>query len=286
MRGSTTSRTIEAGNRDDGSDRAVSDVVAFVLTFSIIITSMALVSTAGLDQLTNVRDAEQIKNAEHTMQANAVELDRIGRGDPFEVLQFGVSGGNLWVNQTELTVKVTNSSGGETVRNISVNAIEHRFQRTGDDLTVAYESGAVMRSDAAVFRYGPGWHVSNRTAILSVVNLTTTETIVVGNGYRQNIALGPTRAVPGDAPVADPDNTIQIAAERNTSRNSTVIEHRLEAGTTANVTVNVSATAYPEVWGHHLERNGWDPVSDRADAYRVTRINDTVLVHETTIDIL
>jgi hypothetical protein len=47
-------------------------VVAFVLTFSIIISSVAIVSTAGLGQLTELRDSQQLQNAERSMQETAV----------------------------------------------------------------------------------------------------------------------------------------------------------------------------------------------------------------------
>jgi len=282
-------RGVPVERDDDGGhtvgDRGLSDVVAFVLTFSIIIASVAIVSTTGLGQLTELRDNEQIQNAERSMQATAVELDSVRRGDPFQVLEFGVKDGSVWVNESELTVNVTTTDGDVTVHNLTVNAIEHRLSRPSNDVTIAYEAGAVMRSDGGTLRYRPEWHVDNRTAILAVVTLTATDTIYVASGFRQEIAIGPNRNIPRDAPVVDPDNTVQIAAERNASRTTTLVLEKLPAGTTANVTVNVSDVAHPEPWKQYLERTGWQAVEDRRHAYRAVAINDTVLIRGTAIDI-
>jgi hypothetical protein len=260
-------------------------VVAFVLTFSIIISSVAIVSTAGLGQLTELRDSQQLQNAERSMQETAVEMDRLRGGDPYRILEFSIKDGSVWVNQSNLTVNVTTSAGDVTVRNYSVNAIEHRFPRSSGAVTIAYENGAVMRSAGGTLEYRPGWHVDNRTAIVSVVNLTETKYIYAANSFSQDVALGPDRGIPRGSPVVDPENTVQIGAERNVSRNTSGVHERLPDGTTANVTIDISEMANPKPWSQYLERTGWERLDDRPNAYRMAAVNETVLVREVAIDI-
>lgn len=259
------------GYRSDETDRGVSDVVAFVLTFGIVIASMAVVSTAGIDQLTNLRDAETIENAERSMQAAAAEIERIENGDPFRVLEFSLKDGDLWVNQS--TIEVTFDGGRSEEFNVS--SLEHRFDRPSEDLTISYESGAVVRSDGAQPSLKPKWRVHDGTAILTFVNISANGSIDTAGGYHEDVVIGQNRNIPGGAPASDDDQSLQIRATANLSEETTIFNGETSSTT---VTVDVSESANPNQWGRYLEDSGWVPAGS-PHAYEARNV-DTLLIRE------
>lgn len=273
----------ESGRRRAAtSDRGLSNVVAFVITFSIIIVSVTIVSTAGLGHLTELRDAEQVQSAERAMQGAATDMDRLDRGDPAHVLSFTVDDRSVWVNESWISINVTteDGTGWDHARAFRVNALEHRLTGRSDDISVVYESGAVMRSDGAEPAYRPDWHAGEDAVILTLVNITTDESIRVSAGYSQAAQLGPRQAVPGRAPATDPDSTVQLLAATNLSRDSVVAHRQLPDGTAGNVTVNVTRSANPVQWQYYLEAAGWEQVTGEPNVFRSGTANETILIRE------
>lgn len=282
---STSTRTNPAPGANS-TDRGVSDVVAFVLTFSIIIASVAIVTTTGVSQLTELRNDNQLGTAERSMQAAATELDRLQRGDPSATIQLPLNDANVWVNETEVELNVSTSDddGWDDSRNFTVNSLEQRFDRS-PTVSIIYESGAVMRTDSDSIQTKPEWYVDNGTAIVTVVNLTTAETInVAGGGFTDTIAIGPREGIPQRAPVVDPDSLVTIVADTNATRRTAVEDRDLEDGVTANVTVDVSRTADPDQWEEYLEDSDWEAVSGQNYTFRAVDVEDAVLIRETTIE--
>jgi hypothetical protein len=241
-------------------ERGVSDVLAFVLIFSVVIASGSLVATAGLDQLTELRDVEQVQSSERAMEVAAADLNSLQGGSRATDLTFALNGGSVWVNESflEVTVSVPGIDTDRINDTYQVNSLEHRLSRGDRDVTVAYESGAVMRSDGGTFRYEPRWQNDTETVIVTVVSLReASDTINVGGGgFSQENAIDPRRGVPQDAPVRDSGQTVQIRAESNfTEQRQWYVP--LNGTQTGVVHVNVSDTANPEQWGRSLERAGW-----------------------------
>lgn len=146
-------------------DRAVSDVLGYVLVFTLITTSVALVTVAGTDSLSNVRDAEQFENAHRVfdvLDANVddhieAQADRrateirledasLGFGDPVEI---NVSVAGVGYNRTSLDPIV---------------------YRQGDDRSIAYSSGAILRGDpgGTIMTAGPPFRFGEETIITFV----------------------------------------------------------------------------------------------------------------------
>jgi len=65
--------------RSDGpagaGERAVSDLVGFVLVFSLVVSVVTVVAVGGLDSLEATRDAEQTNNAERALEVLADNMD-------------------------------------------------------------------------------------------------------------------------------------------------------------------------------------------------------------------
>jgi hypothetical protein len=271
--------------RYPGQDRGVSDVVSFVLIFSLVIASGAVVATAGLDQLTELRDVERVQSSERAMEVAAADLSNLQGGNQSTNLDFALNGGNIWVNDSYLQVNVSGPGiDSDSINDTyQVNSLEHRLSRGDQDVTVAYESGAVMRSDGGSFQYDPRWQNDTETVILTIVSLREgSESInVAGGGFNQEDAIDPRRGVPQGAPARDPGQMVRIAAESNfTEQQQWYIP--LNETQTGVVRVNVSDTANPDQWNRSLEQAGWN--STGAYSYEVNA-EEAILIRHVVIEL-
>lgn len=129
-----------------GSDRAVSEVLAFVLVFSLIISSVGLLYAVGFDGVENLREGQQTASGQQAFEAVAVAFDDIqrdrgiARAAPIELSDRSISVDG----SSSIAVEVVDTSGTtETVATSSGTLI----YGAGRDSQVAYEAGAVVRSD-------------------------------------------------------------------------------------------------------------------------------------------
>jgi hypothetical protein len=160
----------------NGRDRAVSETIGFVVTFSMIVLMVGLVYTAGTSALGEFQQAEQTDNAEYAMEALAETLGTLERGDPARASELRVGGGSFGVtNGTTLDVSVAGASPYS--RSFQVRGLSYRR----DETTVAFASGAVIRTDRgnAVMLRDPSFICTPDRAIVSVVTLRN-----VGNSTR------------------------------------------------------------------------------------------------------
>ena len=252
-------------------DRGLSDVIAFTLMFAIIIAAVAAVATVGVDQLTELRDREQINSAERAMEGFAATVDDIHRhGDPFRVVALSLGNGGIWVQESTISV----STPGTAVE-IPVNSLRHRLDGNAGAVTISYEAGGVFRSDGAGASYEPrvACSPSTGTAVVSVVNLTTGDSIDIAGGSSSRPLIDPLE-VPGDAPARDTEQNVRLRA-------SSLSTWSRSLSTTGGVSVNVSETATPEQWAMSFESaEGWTATGNRTFTCTAA---DTVLVRNTTI---
>ncbi|MDZ7851030.1 MAG: hypothetical protein U5K70_09680 [Halodesulfurarchaeum sp.] len=159
-------------------DRGVSDVLGYVLVFSLILGSVALVSTAGYTSLDSVRDAERFDNANRVFEVLDANVDdHIDSGVPSRA--------------TEIRLADARIGFGEPVRfNVSVEDFGYN-RTTADplvytqsaDRTIAYSGGATIRSDRGYSRLtdGPPFRFGERT-VLTFVQTRARDTGISGSG--------------------------------------------------------------------------------------------------------
>lgn len=127
--------------RDD--DRAVSELIGFVLVFALILGTISIVYVTGIGGLDNARDAERVQNAERAFDVLADNFQELGRGEaPNRATEIRLADAQLSVGQryrTRLKVNGTNQSE-VAPRPIIFDG------RTG--ARIVYEQGAVIRNDA------------------------------------------------------------------------------------------------------------------------------------------
>jgi len=231
-------------------ERAVSDVLAFALTFAIIITGVGLVSLVAFDPLASFSDDQEVVNSERGLQAAGATVDDIHRsGDRYGQFDLVPGDGALFVNETVIVVEgdglgeqLPEFGNGDTIT-VPVHALEHRF----DERSLGLEAGGVFRTDAAGLSYGPSIRCADGQTVVSLVNLTTAGEIHTSASFDRGVAIGPTRT---------PTETPATAANEFAAfelRHAGVTQAQVE-GT---VSIDVSGTASPTNWNQALEGDDW-----------------------------
>lgn len=125
------------------TDRAVSEVVAFVLVFAIVISSIGLLYAVGFDGIANLQEAERDDSANQAFEALAIGFDDVQRDTRSKLeVSLDLSGGSLSVDDSsELDVTVN----GDAPSNTTTNGSALVYTASGTD--IVYENGAVIRSD-------------------------------------------------------------------------------------------------------------------------------------------
>jgi hypothetical protein len=165
------SRDRTAGDGPAG-DRGVSAVLSFVLVLGIVLGSVAVLSVAGFGLLDEQRETEELRTAERGMTNLAADLDDLARYDGLErrTAVLPVGDGTLVVDDggTELEVDFDPVADEEA---IELGTLSYR---SGSE-TVAYDGGAVVRSDEAgsQLRRQPTATCREDRAIVSLVRIET-----------------------------------------------------------------------------------------------------------------
>lgn len=150
-------------------DRGVSDVVSYVLIFSMVSVTVGIVSVAGVASLQDVRNAEQVSNTERAYEVLADNLADVHReGAPSRATEISLANGGISTTSTA-TVNVSGRDGTDSFStgNVTSDVIRWRSSRGGTE-ELAYEFGNVVRSsaDGGIFtRRGPFQFDTDRTII-------------------------------------------------------------------------------------------------------------------------
>lgn len=237
-------------------ERGVSEVLGYIFIFSIVVTAIALVYTAGYGALTDIRDAEQLNSAERAMEGSAESLENLQRGDPSRASELRLSGGTLTVtNDTTFAVAVNVSGGG--VRSATYSPGSLRYDYAGSH--ISYQAGAVVRADGAsgyVERH-PSFVCSDDRAMLSLVTLQSNQSAVGG------------------------DSSVVVVGRLQSSELLYPPNESTSPRSASSVTVTVSG---PDAgaWDRYFDRHpNWE--TDPGPSY--TCRADTVFVRHTTISV-
>ncbi|MEF8882479.1 MAG: hypothetical protein V5A34_08165 [Halapricum sp.] len=239
------------------SDRAVSDLVAFVLTFAIIIASVGTVYALGFGSLADLQGNEQVNSADRTMQGVASAMADVHReGVPGRSITIGLDKGSLRTADSQLIIE-TDAGGTET---IDIGALV--IDPPESDRHVAYEGGLSYRAgmNGGVFtQYSPSITCTGNVTVIDLIKLK------------------------GQISTSVP-NSLELKMERRTSTlrypNVTAGEQPQEA---SSVEINVSQTRRPDAWSQYFEVSG-DPWTETDDGYECSGVN-TVYVRVTVVEL-
>lgn len=168
-------------------DRAVSEVVGFVLVFSLVTMTIAIVFAVGFGGLQDAQRTEQVNNVERAFDVLDTNVAEVGhQGAPSRATEMRLSGGRLgFGDPTMVTVDVDDGTEATT--------IETRPLVYADgDTEIAYELGAIVRTDGggSVLLTDPG-HVLNddRSSIPLLITTKPSDQTAI-NGHRTVLIRG------------------------------------------------------------------------------------------------
>ncbi|MDS0223308.1 hypothetical protein NDI54_18355 [Haloarcula sp. S1AR25-5A] len=237
-----------------GHDRGVSDLLAFTLTFSIIITGIALVTLGGLGAFDAIQQGATTDVAETSMIGFAETTDDHIQGDaPRRTTNMKLQGHGLSLRSSTLNVTVDGDSA-----NISTRAF---VRETDTETALVYTSGAVYRvqGEGLVVSRKPSLRCGPDSAYLSVLSL---------DGQTDFSSSG------------------RVIIQTSVQNKSLISPRAGNPPSASTVSVNVSETAYPDAWKRTFDRqlSNWSPHPSESHTYQCTGINRAI-VHNTTVDV-
>lgn len=158
------------------TDRAVSEVLGFVLVFAIVISTVAAVYLVGFNGLEDARDNERIENAVRAFDVLADNMEDIHQDDaPNRATEFKLYDATLAIGDpVKQSVKITNvgSRPEYAITNYPITYVPQN-----SPTRIRYSNGAVFREDrnGAAIQNRPPFTVStnpsngNRTAIIQLI---------------------------------------------------------------------------------------------------------------------
>jgi len=127
--------------------RGVSEVLGYILVLSIVLASITVVSTVGLGQIEEIRDVEQMNNAEAAFDLLATNLEDISqRGAPSRSTEMQLATGELAL-PSPISIRFKGLDGGTVAFNESYSIRPIEYRGTGSDRTVVYAGGAIFRTN-------------------------------------------------------------------------------------------------------------------------------------------
>ncbi|TYL37692.1 hypothetical protein CV102_15250 [Natronococcus pandeyae] len=198
----------------DDEDRAVSEVLSFVLVFAIIMTSVAVLSMTGFQAMEDYQEGEQLRNGERAMEALADNFNDVMRYDGIDKRHGELSLREGTVTTGDEGTEVTIEVNDETIKDDedwfdredeSFNLGEFAYHY--DDETIAYEGGGLIResTNGGVVYEEPWFDCRSDTAIISLVEVDADDRSIQssdGVGFTLSVENRTTETkTPGDADV-------------------------------------------------------------------------------------
>jgi len=191
------------------SDRAVSEVISYVLVFSLIVSAVGLVSISGLASLQETRDAEQIQNAERAFDVLADNVADIHqRGAPSRATEISLGENQLYTDDNvTMRVEIDNDVDSDfdyedswRIRPIVYSGSEER--------RLVYEAGAVFRTnrDSEILIREPPFIIENDRILIPVVGINRPNAQSLGG----STVLVRTKLQERTTGLANPDNTTGV----------------------------------------------------------------------------
>ena len=242
-------RTVSVGGVSSiaGDDRGVSDVVGYILVFSLITITIGTVFAVGITGVEDRREAERVANVERAFDVLDDNLRDVQRyGDPNRATEIRLAGGTLSTS-TESRFVLANTSNASEVDNRTLDAWTSKtivYQE--DDTTIAYDAGALVRGD------GDGSVMLSEPRFVAANGRTTIPIVALVRGDGEESVAG--------------DGTVQITA--------------VEGVTTESETTRFDASGDLYLWVETDQPDAWASYFNRTDGFQneVSAGTDSVAV--------
>lgn len=141
--------TPPADRGEPADERAVSDLVGFILVFALVVSIVAIISIAGLSTLESTRDAEQTDNAERAFEVLSDNVDDVvRRGAPSRATEISLNDNAVSLGEVT-TIQVRDPDDGAGDPSFLVNRtfkIRPIIYDAGNTELV-YVMGAIFRNN-------------------------------------------------------------------------------------------------------------------------------------------
>lgn len=236
--------------------RGVSEILGYILIFSMVISSVGILYISGVGSITEYRDIEQSNNADRAFVALATSIEDVHRGSaPQRAGEIRLGEGTLAVDDsTALAAKVADDNGVLWSKTIGENSLTYQYDKT----TIRYETGAVIRSNSewSTVSKEPPFQCSPDYAIVSSLSIQEQ----------------------GDISSISESGTVLVSTKRDTVDAKEFKPS--ESSDPYTVTLSVSSDA-PQAWNSYLTESGWIETTD--GSYECTA--ERVLVRDTQISV-
>ncbi|MEF8838024.1 MAG: hypothetical protein V5A18_00800 [Haloarculaceae archaeon] len=158
------------------SDRGVSDLIGYVLVFSLVASSVAIVSIGGLDSLENARSVEQVNNAERALDVLADNMEDLFReGAPSRASEVTLEAASFQTSDKVIINISGNQTGGPNFSFQSQSNVLVWESQGGRDTELRYAFGTVIRNQRAggVVLREPPFEFGDERTILPIVQTRT-----------------------------------------------------------------------------------------------------------------
>lgn len=228
-------------------DRAVSEVVAFILVFGVILSSVALLSMTGFSAMQDYQENEQLRNSERAMEALADNFNDVLRYDGIERRygELALRQGTITTGTGGTSVNITVEDNSGDTKTIDLNGTGGSefnlgvFEYETGSETIAYEGGSVVRASEtgnSVLIEQPELKCKGQTAIVS---------LMVVDADNQSIQ-------------SSENQGFSIEETDETDHERYVRQGNLEATVSMN-------TTYDGAWNESFEQAGWTETASGAD---------------------
>lgn len=206
-------------------DRAVSEVLGYVLVIAIVTMTIGVVMVLGIGGLEDTQRSEQINNMERGFDVLAHNIDElIDRQAPTRATELRITSGSLGYGSST-TINVT--VDGELVGDLTIVSAPIVYD-SGTGTQIAYDTGAVIRSD------------NDYNTMVSEPRFIIDEDAIVIGGLR-------TRPVAGSVEHAAEPGTMLIRGEYlgSTTGTNTLNDGPIE--------ISIESD-YPDAWERYFEQ--------------------------------
>lgn len=176
--GSSTPTRPRTRGPDEERTRGQSELVGFLLIFSVVVLTIALVGLTGFVGLETARDFQRTTNAEQAFTALAGDVDdQVRTGAPTRGSEVRLADARLSLAETE-TVTIADVDGTFETE-VETRPIVYD---SGTGTTLTYHGGAIIREDgaASVMRREPAFNLTQQAVVIPVIDVSEVRAEAVG----------------------------------------------------------------------------------------------------------
>lgn len=241
-------------------DRGQSEIIGFVLVFTLVLATMSLITVVGLGELQDVRADERAHNAQRAFEVLADNVDdTVTGGATSRATEISLESSELYFGDP-VSVTVSGHAVANPARNFSYTyAIRPIVYEIKDEKRIVYAAGATFREERS-----------------SVVMSKQPSHIL--SSSRSNVGIVQTRQV-GQPSAVSGSSTVRVRTER--ARASLLRAN----STTYNLTIEVDSPRAP-AWHRHFTAHGMSCGSPTGGSVSCSLTTDRVYVSIVRINVL